>query len=442
MHVFPRDFKRKFPKITHGEGIYLYDETGKKYLDGASGAICANIGYGNATIARVISEQIERVPFAHGALWNAEENERAAEKILGIAPKNISHVWFVNSGSESTEAAVKMARQYHLEKSGGISEKSLVIGRENSYHGSTLGTLGIGGNVNRRRLFLPMFVDNPKIETHYCYRCPYGSTYPSCDIRCATELEKKINRIGAKYVAAFIAEPIIGSTAGAVVPPPEYWPIVREICARHDILLIADEVMTGCGRTGRHFCVDHWDVQPDIIATAKGLAACYFPVGATLVSEEIAKTFAGGSGVFAHSHTFNGMPAASAAICAVMDFYLKNDLCGNAKKQGETIAQTYVERLSNCPMVGDVRGKGLMWGIELVEDKETKKPFRRELNVSTRFRDFCLERGFTVYPGRSMANGTDGDNLIVGPPLVIDDRELKWLFDALIEALELFPSPE
>ena len=200
--------------------------------------------------------------------------------------------------------------------------------------------------------------------------------------------------------------------------------------------------MTGCGRTGRHFCVDHWDVQPDLIATAKGLAACYFPVGATLVSEEIAKTFADGSGVFAHSHTFNGMPAASAAICAVMDFYLKNDLCGNAKKQGETIAQTYVERLSNCPMVGDVRGKGLMWGIELVEDKETKKPFRRELNVSTRFRDFCLERGFTVYPGRSMANGTDGDNLIVGPPLVIDDRELKWLFDALIEALELFPSPE
>ncbi len=435
MYVFPRNFKQNFPRITHGKGIYLYDDRGEKYLDAASGAISANIGYGVEEIADAIAAQLKKASFAHGSLWDTEINEVAAKKIIDIAPKGFSHVWFVNSGSESTEAAIKMARQYHLEKSNGVSEKNLVIGRETSYHGSTLGTLGIGGNVNRRRLFMPMIVDHPKVETHYCYRCPFGLKYPSCQIRCATELQKKINRIGARYVSAFIAEPIIGSTGGAIVAPPEYWPIVREICTKNDVLLIADEVMTGCGRTGKHFCVDYWDVKPDIIATAKGLASCYFPVGATLATREVADVFAAGSGVFAHSHTFNGMPAASAAVSAVLDFYMKNDLCGNAWNMGKIIEEKYRSRLEACPIVGDVRGKGLMWGIEFVADKETREPFKREENIGTRFRTFCLERGFTVYPGSGMADGVNGDNIIVGPPLVIAKDELELLFDKLVKAL-------
>jgi len=438
MHVFSRNFNRDFPIVDHGEGIYIYDNKGNRYLDGCSGAVSANIGYGNKEVASAIYEQICKMSFAHGSIWDTEINEIAAKKILSIAPGGFTHVWYVNAGSEATEAAIKMAHQYHLEKNNGVSEKNLVIGRENSYHGSTLGTLGIGGNVNRRKLFMSMIVDNPKIETHYCYRCPFNKEYPSCGLECATKLEEKINRVGAKYISAFIAEPIIGSTAGAVVAPDGYWEIVRDICDKHDVLLIADEVMTGVGRTGKNFCVDHWGVKPDIIASAKGLAACYFPVGATLVTKKVVDAFAKGSGVFAHSHTFNGMPAASAAVSAVMDFYLKNDLCGNSYKMGSIIEEKYAKSVADCDFIGDVRGKGLMWGFEFVKDKKTKEPFPRKEDVATRFRDYCISKGFTVYPGTGMVDGINGDNIIVAPPLIINEQQLDELFGKIIAALKSF----
>lgn len=438
MHVFPRNFKKQFLTADYGEGIYIYDDKGNRYVDGCSGAVSANIGYGNAKIAAAICDQICKIPFAHGATWDTEINEIAARKILGIAPKDFTKVWYVNSGSESTEAAMKMAHQYHLEKNNGVSEKCLVIGRENSYHGSTLGTLGIGGNVNRRRLFMSMIVDHPKIETHYCYRCPFNKKYPSCGLECATQLEEKINRVGAKYVSAFIAEPVIGSTAGAVVAPDGYWQVVRDICDKYDVLLIADEVMTGCGRTGKNFAVDHWGVIPDIIATAKGLAACYFPVGATLVTEKVADVFAKGSGVFAHSHTFNGMPAASAAVSAVMDFYAENDLCGNSYRMGRIIRERYAKLVSDNDFVGDFRGMGLMWGIEFVKDKETKEPFARNEDVAAKFKEHCLNKGFTVYPGTGMVDGLNGDNVMIAPPLIISENQLAVLFNDLLSALESF----
>lgn len=438
MHVFPRNFNKEFLVIDHGEGIYLYDKKGNRYLDGCSGAVSANIGYGNKEVAAAIYEQICKTPFAHGSIWEAEINETASQKILSIAPEGFSHVWFVNAGSESTEAAIKMAHQYHLEKNKGVSEKCLVIGRENGYHGSTLGTLGIGGNVNRRILFMPMIFDHPKIETHYCYRCPFNKEYPACGLECATKLEEKINRIGPKYISAFIAEPVIGSTAGAVVAPDGYWQIVRDICDKYDVLLIADEVMTGVGRTGKNFCVDHWGVKPDIIASAKGLAACYFPVGATLVTKKVADVFAKGSGVLAHSHTFNGMPAASAAVSAVMDFYVKNDLCGNSYKMGGIIETKYAKEVADCDFVGDFRGKGLMWGIEFVKNKITKEPFARKDDVATKFRDFCLSKGFTVYPGTGMVDGINGDNIIIAPPLIINEEQLDELFRRILSSLKSF----
>ncbi len=284
------------------EKVYIsMTKKGNRYLDGCSGAVSANIGYGNKEVAAAIYEQICKTPFAHGSIWETEINETAAQKILSIAPESFSHVWFVNAGSESTEAAIKMAHQYHLEKNKGVSEKCLVIGRENGYHGSTLGTLGIGGNVNRRRLFMPMIVDHPKIETHYCYRCPFNKEYPACGLECATKLEEKINRIGPKYISAFIAEPVIGSTAGAVVAPDGYWQIVRDICDKYDILLIADEVMTGVGRTGKNFCVDHWGVVD--IAQQRALPLL-FPSWSDFDNRKVVDVFAKGSGVFAHSHTF------------------------------------------------------------------------------------------------------------------------------------------
>ncbi len=434
--MFPRSFKEDHPRIRRGEGVYLYDESGRAFLDAASGAVSANIGYGVEEVAEAIARQTRDVPFAHGSVWDAEVNERAASLVAELAPAGFGSVWFVNSGSEAMEAAMKMARQFFLERDGVSSSKYLIIGRQNSYHGSTLGTLGIGGNVNRRRLFMPMLFDHPKIEAPYCYRCPYGATYPGCGIRCAEELDRTIRRIGARYIAAFVAEPVGGSTAGALVPPEEYWPRIREICTVHDVLLIADEVMTGCGRTGRNFAVDHWGVVPDLIGTAKGLAACYYPVGALIVSDRVAEAFRKGSGVFAHSHTFNGMPAASAAVVAVLEYMKKHRLVERAARWGEFIEKEWVPELVTQDLVGDVRGKGLLWGLELVKDRVSKEPFPAAAGVASRLKALALERGMTLYPGRSMVDGERGDNVIVAPPLVIAREEMARVREILLDSLK------
>lgn len=434
--LFPRNFGQRYIEVERGEGLYLYGTDGRAYLDAAAGAISANIGYGVEEIAASIHGQTSKLPFAHASYWAVEINERAASLVAELAPEGMHWVWFVNSGSEAMEAAIKMARQYFVEKEGKGTSRSLIIGRQNGYHGSTLGTLAIGGSVVRRRHFLPMLNDQPKIETHYCYRCPYGLERPSCGIRCATELEKTIRRIGPQYVAAFVAEPIVGSTVGALVPPDEYWPIVREICSRYDVLLIADEVMTGCGRTGKNFCVDHWGVKPDLIGTAKGLAASYYPVGAVIVSDRVAETFRKGSGVFAHSHTFNGMPAASAAVVAVLEYMKKHGLIENAARMGKLIETELAPRLQESPFVGEVRGKGLMWGIELVRDKETKAPFDASMDAGGKLKALALERGMTLYPGKAMADGVNGDNIMIGPPLTVGEKDVRKIFEILADSLD------
>jgi adenosylmethionine-8-amino-7-oxononanoate aminotransferase len=281
-----------------------------------------------------------------------------------------------------------------------------------------------------------MLFDQPKIETHYCYRCPYGLEKPSCGIRCAAELEKTIRRIGPQYVAAFVADPMVGSTVGALVPPDEYWPMVREICSRYDVLLIADEVMTGCGRTGKNFCVDHWGVKPDLIATAKGLAASYYPVGAVIVSDHVGEVFRNGSGVFAHSHTFNGMPAASAAVVAVLEYMKKHGLVENAARMGKLIEMEIAPELQKMPLVGEVRGKGLMWGIELVRDKETRAPFDAAEDAGGKLKALALERGMTLYPGKAMADGVNGDNIMIGPPLTAGEKDVRKIFEILTDSLQ------
>lgn len=434
--VFPRNFKQSLPKISRGEGIYLFDEDGNRYIDAAAGALSANIGYGVSEVVEAISQQTASVPFAHGSAWENEISEKAASMILEMAPSGMDRVWFVNSGSEAVEAAIKMARQFYLERDGLSSSKHLIIGRQNSYHGSSLGALAVGGSVPRRKLFTPMFRDNPKIETHYCYRCPYALTKPDCNILCARDLEKLILRTGAQYIAAFIAEPIGGSTVGALVPPEEYWPIIRDICTRNDILLIADEVMTGCGRTGTNFCVDHWNVTPDLISTAKGLAACYYPVGAVIVSHAIGEAFRAGSGYFAHSHTFNGMPAASAAIVEVLGYIKKHQLVENTATLGQIIEKELAPNILKHAIVGEVRGKGLMWGVELVSDKNTRIPFPAETGAANRLKSLCQKRKMTVYPGKGMVNGVLGDNIMIGPPLVITESQLREVFAIFENALQ------
>ncbi|MBA7573561.1 Putrescine--pyruvate aminotransferase [subsurface metagenome] len=433
-HVLPRDFKTDMLTAVRGEGIYIYDDTGKRYLDGCSGALISSIGHCIPQVTEAINQQLQKLNFAHPSRWRNLATEEAARALAEITPGDLNYIWFVSGGSEAVESAIKLARQYFIERDGITSARHLIIGRWNSYHGATLGTMAVGGNMARRRIFSPMFKEHPKISPHYCYRCPHGLEYPGCKLRCAHELEDLIQREGADNIAAFIAEPIVGSSVGALVPPNEYWPLIREICNRYDVLLIADEIMTGIGRTGKAFCVDHWRVVPDIIVSAKGMAAGYIPTGGIFVKEVIAETIEKGSGHFQHGYTYNANPVSAAAVTAVLGYIKKNNLIENARIQGELLGKE-MARLKAVPIVGEVRGKGLMRGIEIVADKETKKPFPRSLGASGVVSAECTKRGLMVYPGGGMVNGVEGDNLLVAPPLIVKEDQVKEIAGILEQAL-------
>jgi len=433
--VFPRNFKEEKPLAVRAEGAYIFDEQGKRYIDGCSGALISSIGHGVSEVTDAISAQLKTLSFAHPSRWRNMAVEEAAEEIAEITPGDLNHVWFVSGGSEAIESAVKMARQFFLERDGSASPRHLVIARWNSYHGSTLGTMAIGGSMPRRRFFSPMFKEHPKIETHYCYRCPYGLEYPGCGVRCAHDLEREIKRIGAQYVAAFMAEPVVGSTVGALNPPDEYWPIIREICDRYDVLLIADEVMTGFGRTGKAFAVDHWNVVPDIIAAAKAMAAGYIPTGGIFVSERIVDTFRKGSGAFMHGHTYNGNPISGAATAATVRYMKKHRLFDNAALMGDLLASGMEELPASVPIVGQVRGLGLMRGVELVADRQSRTPFPKSAKAAAAVTSECMKRGLIVYPGGGMVDGVDGDNFMVAPPLNITEEQVKEIMSILQESL-------
>lgn len=433
--VLPRSFKTQAPLIVKGEGIYLEDEQGNRYIDGCSGALISNLGHGCSEVIEAVTAQLNRIEFAHPSRWRTEATEDAAREVASLAPEGLDYVWFVSGGSEAIESAVKLARQYYLERDGQATAKAQVIARWNSYHGSTIGTMALAGSMARRRLFTPLFQEFPKISAHYCYRCPFGAQYPSCGLLCAKELEATIRRIGPQYLSAFIAEPIVGSTVGALTPPDEYWPMIREICDRYDILLIADEVMTGCGRTGANFCVDHWNVKPDIIATAKGMAAGYVPTGGIIVRNEIAETLRDGSGSFLHGHTYNGNPLSGAATAAVFRYLKEHKVVDNARIQGERLEAGLRKIESSNPMVGEVRGKGLMWGFELVADKETRAPFAKAKGASALATRECLDRGLVIYPGSGMVDGVEGDNFLIAPPLVVTAQEVDMILEKLEEGL-------
>ena len=295
--------------------------------------------------------------------------------------------------------------------------------------------MAIAGSMARRRVFSPLFRESPKIAASYCYRCEFGAEYPSCGVMCAKHLEKMIKIIGPQYVSSFIAEPLVGSTVGAITPPDEYWPMIREICSRYDVILIADEVMTGCGRTGKNFAVDHWNVVPDIIATAKGLAAGYVPTGGIIARSSIVEEIKNGSGTFMHGHTYNGNPISAAAVCAVFKYMKEHSLVENAAKMGEILGAGVRKIAAENPIVGDVRGKGLMWGFELVKDKSTRQPFEKTgaANVATKE---CVDRGLIIYPGSGQVDGLLGDNFLVAPPLIINEEQVNELLEKLAAGLD------
>jgi adenosylmethionine-8-amino-7-oxononanoate aminotransferase len=433
--VFWFDLTHSMKPLSHGEGVYLYDTDGKQYLDGASSVVVTNIGHGNKRVAQAMAEQAAKVAYApHHVFSNAPVIE-LAERLSRFTPANLNYCQFVSGGSEANESAIKLARAYFIER--GQPEKWKIIGRWNSYHGNTLGALSANGHRGRRAPYLPMLLDFPHIPAAYCYRCPLNLEYPSCQVACAKSLEETILAEGPETVAAFIAEPLVGAAAAAITPPAEYFGMIREICDKYDILFICDEVMTGVGRTGRNFAIEHWNVIPDILVTAKGLSGGYAPLGAIAVREEIFEAFVPprGSGQFIHGFTYSGHPLSCAVANEVLKIWEEAGLTANAAELGSYLRQGLEELQTRHPIVGDVRGLGFMQGMEFVQNRETKEPFPPNLRVARQVCDAALEEGLVVYPGTGAVDGVAGDHILVTPPLIITREQIDELLQKLDRAL-------
>ncbi len=436
--VLYRDLGRAYPTIVRGEGVYLWDTEGRRYIDGSGGSSAVtSIGHGVQEIADAMAAQARKVAFVPMHLFTSEPLEALAEAIGKFAPADLNRVWFVSGGSEATENAAKLARQYWLER--GQPSKSIVIGRWQSFHGNTMGSMAFGGHTIRRRKYVPMFNEASHLPPMYCYRCHFKQTYPSCDTYCADYLERLVRMQGPENVAAFIAEPVVGATLGAVPPVPEYFPKIREICDRNEILFIADEVMTGFGRTGANFAVDHWGVVPDLIATAKGVSGGYIPLGAVIVRDEIIQAFEKNGSNFVGGHTYSGHPVAAAVGLAVLRYIQEHDLVRNAREVGAHLLAGLRELQARHPIIGDVRGLGMMVGLEFVADRATRAPFPAEREVARAIALEALPRGLVTYPGTGSVDGVLGDHTKLTPPLILTRAqadEIVAILDAAIGAVE------
>jgi adenosylmethionine-8-amino-7-oxononanoate aminotransferase len=427
-HVFYRKLTRTYPLATHGEGIYLYDENGKRYIDGSGGALVVNIGHGRREVLQKITEQMEQVGYVHGTQFTTKSIEDYAEALGEVLPKGLGKIYFLSGGSESIEAAIKMARQYFLES--GQSQRWRVVARWHSYHGNTLGALSLTGRIGMRRPYLPLLIDFPHFPPPYCYRCPFGLAYPECELECARALENVIQMEGAETISAVILEPIIGAAIGAVGPPDGYLSSIQKICERYGILLIDDEVMTGMGRTGRWFAAEHWGITPDIMVLGKGMSSGYFPLSAMITRNEFVDRLREKTGGFVHGHTFSHHPIACAVGLAVLEYIKKNQLIEKCAGRGEYLLRR-LEELKVFPFVGDVRGKGLMAAIEFVKDQRTKEPFLRTAKFTEKVIDSAFENGLVLYPGTGFVDGVNGDMVMVGPPLIIEENQVDEMIDIL-----------
>jgi len=433
-HALPRHLTAANPWMVRGEGIYLYDSDGKRYIDGASGsALVCNIGHGVGVAAAAMTPQAEVLAYNPFHCSRSQAYEDMAERLIRMAPEGFGKVFSVSSGSEAVENAVKFARQYQVAR--GAPSKHLVISRWQSYHGNTLGAAACSGYTARRRKHAPLLKDAVHIPPAFCYRCYFELTYPSCELKCARALESAILQEGPENVSAFIAEPVVGAALGAAPAPPGYFQKIREICDRHAVVFIADEVMCGLGRTGADFAIDHWAVTPDLIAAGKGLGSGYFPMAACLVSVTVADMMEAKGAAFEGVHTCCGHLLGSRVATAVMDYIEKNQLVRNSKEQGERLLQGIEALKDRRPSVGDVRGCGLMCGVEFVQDKAAKRPYPPELKVAERVMDACLERGLIVYPGHGTVDGVAGDHLLIGPPLVITAGQVADILAILSDAI-------
>ncbi len=421
-HVFYRRMGHPHPMIQRGEGIYLYDTEGNRYMDGSGGAIVANIGHGVESVAQAMAEQASQAAYIHATMFTSEAVEKYSAALAEIVPVPKARFYFLSSGSEVIEAAIKLARQIQYER--GKTSRYLPISRWQSYHGLSLGALAVAGKTKMRSLFRPMFVDFPHIPPPYCYRCPYGLEHPQCDLHCATALADEIKKQGPETISAFVAEPISGATLGAVVPPPGYWPRIREICDKYEILLIADEVMTGMGRTGKWFAMEHWDVEPDILVMGKGTVGGYFPLGIVAIRGDLVDLIAAGTGDFVHGGTYSHHAVGAAAGLATLQHIQRNKLVQDMPQRGRSLERALRTHLGDLEYVGDIRGKGLMWGVELVANRDTKKAFDPNIHFAQQVTDEAFRRGLIIYPGSGCVDGIAGDLIMIGPPFSIGDDEI------------------
>ncbi|MBV8206415.1 MAG: aminotransferase class III-fold pyridoxal phosphate-dependent enzyme [Acidobacteria bacterium] len=431
---FPRSFRRNYPRVLRGGGAWLYDERGSKYLDLAGSAGVSFIGHGDRAVAQNIADQLGRLEFAHTSMFTTSAAEELACDLLAFAgaPYRGGSVYFTSGGSEAVETALKLARQYQMEI--GHGERFEVISRRQSYHGATLGAMAVSGNQRRRAQYLPMMREFRQINTPYCYRCPYRCA--DCAGAYAAELEQALEQTSGR-AAAFICEPISGATLGAAVPPREYIRHIRRICDAHGILWIADEVMTGCGRTGRNFAAEHWQAAADIIVAGKGLGGGYAPLGAVIATRRVVEAIADGSGSFVHGLTYNAHPVAVAAGSAVLRRIKQAGLVGAADcARPGSVANAFsaaLESLGECRSVGDVRGLGLLRGIEFVSHRDTKAPAKA--GMAARVADAAQRKGVLVYPMQGCIDGSRGEHLLLAPPAVISNDQILWGTEQLRHAI-------
>ncbi|WP_022732963.1 aspartate aminotransferase family protein [Thalassospira lucentensis] len=434
-HVLHRSSVATPPRAIRGEGIYIFDENGKSYLDACGGAAVSCLGHSDADVRAAMHAQIDQIAYAHSGFFSSDAMEELADDLIAHAPDGMDKVYFVSGGSEATEAALKMARQYYLEI--GQPDRKYVIARRQSYHGNTLGALSVGGNMWRRQQFEPLLITATHIAPVYQYRDQRdGETEAEYGLRVANELETAILELGAQNVAAFVAEPVVGATSGAVAPVPGYFKRVREICDQYGVLLILDEVMCGMGRTGTLHAIEQEGISGDIQTIAKGLGAGYQPIGAVLVSKKINDAIANGSGFFQHGHTYQGHATACAAALATQRAIRERDLLSNVVKQGENLADGLRAKLGQHPFVGDIRGRGLFRGVELVANREIKDPFDPNMNINAKIKKAAFARGLMAYPMGGTIDGVRGDHVLFAPAFIVTEDDVAKIVDLFAAALD------
>ena len=434
-HILHRSLRGSLPLAVRGKGIRIVDGGGREYLDASGGAAVSCLGHGHPDVIRAMHEQIDRIAYAHTSFFSTAVAEELADHLVAHAPAGISHVYLVSGGSEAIEAALKLARQYFVEI--GEPQRRHFVARRQSYHGNTLGALAVGGNEWRRRQFAPLLIDVTHVSPCYEYRDRrLDETPEQYGTRLVVELEQSIERLGGENVIAFVAETVVGATAGALPPVPGYFRRIRELCDRHGILMIADEVMCGMGRTGTLHAIEQEGIAPDLMAIAKGLGGGYQPVGAVLASARIVDAIARGSGFFQHGHTYIGHPVGCAAALAVQKVIERDNLLAAVRRQGAGLRERLSHGFAEHSHVGDIRGRGLFMAVELVADRDTKEPFDPSLRLHARVKAEAMARGLMVYPMGGTIDGRRGDHVLLAPPFIVTDADLDEIVRRLAAAVD------